>query len=283
MEVDGPSRTAYRVALRRAAHQVLDRPLILADPVALPMVGAAGRARIEGALAEFDTPFGRALRTFLAVRSRVAEDALAQAVDAGVRQYVLLGAGLDTFAYRNPFAERGVRVFEVDHPATQAFKRRALAESGIAVPPSVTYVPIDFERQSLAAELGAAGFRAAEPAVYAWLGVVMYLTRPAIDATLSLIAAGARGTTVVFDYTESPERLDPIRRMVFDGFAARVAAIGEPFVSFFDPEALAADLQRMGFTETEDLDGAALNARYAAGRSDGLQVSGMGHVMWARV
>src|SRR5262249_32483033 len=142
----------------------------------------------------YDSSFGRALRLFLVARSRCAEDALAHAVAAGVRKYVILGAGLDTFAYRNPYAAQALRVFEVDSPATQAWKRDLLRRTRIAEPASLTFVPVDFETQSLAEELRAAGFREAEPAFFSWLGVTMYLTRDAIFSTLSYVASCAAGS-----------------------------------------------------------------------------------------
>jgi methyltransferase (TIGR00027 family) len=156
---DAPSRTAERVALRRAAHQVLDHPKVFDDPLAVAIAGVS----------EFphETLFARLLRAFMAVRSRYAEDQLTSAIARGVRQYVVLGAGLDTYAYR---AAPEVRVFEVDHPATQAWKRSRLEDAGIAIPDSMRFVPVDFERQNLADELAQAGFNMDQPAFFSWLG-----------------------------------------------------------------------------------------------------------------
>src|SRR5271167_272110 len=149
------SRTAQRVAIRRAAHQLLDEPRVLDDPLALRIIGAETAAELRSNPKEH-AAFARAFRAFMVARSRFAEDELALAYARGVRQYVVLGAGLDTFAYRNPHA--GLRVFEVDHPATQAWKREQLQAAGIAIPPSLTFVPVDFERQTLADGLGQSGF-----------------------------------------------------------------------------------------------------------------------------
>src|SRR5437867_9656572 len=195
---DRPSATAHRVALRRAAHQLLDRPLVLEDPIALRIIGAEARAALEADPSRFeDSPIAPYLRASFAVRSRLAEDSLAEATQRGVRQYVVLGAGLDTFAYRNPHLSGSLRVFEVDHPATQAWKRSRLVEGGIAVPPNLTFVPIDFETVRLPTALAVAGFRDDQPSWFAWLGVTMYLTRPAFDQTLRFIAARPAGSGVV--------------------------------------------------------------------------------------
>src|SRR5271169_1270262 len=149
------SKTARRVAIRRAAHQLLDHPRVLDDPLALRIIGSDAEEELRSNPKE-DHAFSRAFRAFMAARSRYAEDELAGAVGRGVRQYVVLGAGLDTFAYRNPY--QSLRVFEVDHPATQAWKREQLQAADIAIPSSLTFVPIDFERQTLADGLGQCGF-----------------------------------------------------------------------------------------------------------------------------
>src|SRR5262249_25572312 len=145
---DRPSRTALRVALSRAAHQVLDEPRILEDPLAMRIVGSEAAHELTAEPQRQQTTAARYLRAFVVAGSRVAEDTLASAVERGVAQYVVLGAGLDTFAYRNPHAPQ-LRVFEVDYPATQAWKQRQLAQAGIAVPDSLIYVPIDFDTQTL--------------------------------------------------------------------------------------------------------------------------------------
>lgn len=276
-----PSLTAYRVALSRAAHQLLDRPRILEDPVALAIVGERGVAEIRSAPLRFNFRLARYLRAFLVARSRVAEDALAAAVRDGVRQYVVLGAGLDTFAYRNPYPAAHLRVFEVDHPATQAWKRRQLEAGGIALPESLTFVAVDFESETLAARLAAAGFRADEPACFSWLGVTMYLTRAAVLATLGYVAR-VPSARIVFDYAVAPAALDVVRRMLARALLVRVAAAGEPWKSWFDPRELAFELAALGFRQLEDLGPRELNARFFNGRTDGLRVGGLGRAMSAR-
>ncbi|HEX4961569.1 MAG TPA: SAM-dependent methyltransferase [Thermoanaerobaculia bacterium] len=282
MDEDRPSATSYRVAVRRAAHQILDDPRVFEDPLALAILGAERGAVLRSNLDREETRASRVLRAFIAVRSRYAEDELARAFRSGVRQAVILGAGLDTFAYRNPFPE--LRTFEVDHPATQAWKRRRLAEAQIPVPESLTFVPVDFERQTLATELVRAGFETSRAAFFSWLGVTPYLTEGAILATLGFIASLPSGSGVVFDYAVPPDSLSFWHRRAYDALASRVAAHGEPFRTFFDPPALAEQLGQLGFGYVEDLGTEEINERYFQDRSDGLRVAGeMGRLLAARV
>lgn len=283
MKPDLPSRTAFRVAMRRAAHQVLDQPRVLDDPIALRIIGPRWAEEIRADPMRWDSSFGRALRLFLVARSRCAEDALARAVVAGVRQYVVLGAGLDTFAYRNPHSPDALRVFEVDMPATQAFKRDLLARTRIAVPESLTFVPVDFEKQALAEALRAAGFREDQPAFFAWLGVSMYLTRDAVMTTLGYVGRRAAGSGITFDYMLPPSRLSWLRRLGFYLVAARVAALGEPWKTSFAPDELARELRGLGFTRLEELDGPALDRRFFGGREKRVGGMSVGRVMTAIV
>jgi methyltransferase (TIGR00027 family) len=275
------SRTAQRVAIRRAAHQLLDQPRVLDDPLALRIIGAEAEVALRSDPKE-DHAFSRAFRAFMAARSRYAEDELAHAVGHGVMQYVVLGAGLDTFAYRNPHP--GLRVFEVDHPATQAWKREQLQAAGIAIPPSLTFVPIDFERQTLAEGLGQSGFKAEASSFFSWLGVTPYLTREACMVTLRFIAKMPVGSGVVFDFAVDPALLNPGQKIALGVLSARVARYGEPFQLFFDPVKLQDELKGMGFHHTEFLQGKELNERYFKERKDGLLVrGGLGHLMGAWV
>jgi methyltransferase (TIGR00027 family) len=273
-----PSLTAQRVALRRASHQLLDNPKVFDDPLAVAI--AAGESERP---ADAQKPFSRSLRAFLVARSRYAEDRLAMAVARGVRQYVVLGAGLDTFAYRNPLRSAGLHVFEVDHPATQEWKRAQLDAALIAVPQDMTFAAVDFERQSLEDGLIDAGFDKQQPAFFSWLGVTPYLSRPAFDATIGFIAGLPSGSGVVFDFAVDRSLLSPQQQLALDALAERVARAGEPFRLFFDPAALESDLARLGFDNIEDLASEEINSRYFAGRSDGLAVSGGGHLLSAQV
>ena len=284
MQEGKPSATARRVAMRRAAHQMFDHPLVLVDPIAIPILGAGAAEQIRAERGIWQTRASRYSRAFMAVRSRFAEDELARAIAGGANQYVILGAGLDTFAYRNPYAAGSLRVFEVDFPATQAWKRKRLREGGIAIPDSLTFAPVDFERQSLADGLAAAGFDRGRISFFSWLGVTMYLTPEAMDATLSFLASLPAGSGLVFDYAVPRESLDWVGRIFFDRIASRVAAAGEPFRLFFDPGTLAKKLTATGFRSLEDLGSAELNARYFAGRKDNLRVRGrLGRLMSATV
>jgi methyltransferase (TIGR00027 family) len=276
------SRTAHRVALRRAAHQLLDRPVVLDDPIAMPILGEEIAAPLRADPAQFErTPLDAYMRAFMAARARFAEDRLDAARDGGAAQYVVLGAGLDTFAYRQRRADPPLHVWEVDRPETQAWKQARLAAAGIPIPPNLTFVPVDFETDALPDALDSAGFDAAAGAVFAWLGVCMYLTRPAIDATLAFIASASRGGGVAFDYAVDRGMLNAAQQAIFDRLAERVAAAGEPWRTTFVPEALAADLRALGFTTIEDAGQDALNARYFADRADGLRVGSLAHMMWA--
>ncbi|MEE3623073.1 SAM-dependent methyltransferase [Nitrospirillum sp. BR 11752] len=276
-----PSRTALAVAGLRAAHQIMDGPVVFADPVALPILGPGAEARIRSDEARLNTPTVRFLRASVVARSRFAEDTLAAAVADGVRQYVVLGAGLDTFAYRNPYPD--LRVFEVDHPATQAWKRDTLAVAGILPPSSVNYAGVDFERDTLAEGLARAGFDRSRPAFVAWLGVAIYLTRDAILDTLRAVAALPLGSGIVFDYSLPPDTLSEKQRAAFQAMADRAAAEGEPWRSFFTPETLAADLRALGFGTVRDVGPAELNPWYFAGRADGLGLGGISRLAHAVV
>jgi methyltransferase (TIGR00027 family) len=255
MQYARASRTAYGVAAHRAVHQVLDRGNIFSDPFARAILGPGG----EEAMAQRSAPHHKLSRLFFAVRSRFAEDSLAAAWKRGTRQLVVLGAGLDTFALRNPHT--GLAVFEVDHPATQTWRRQCLADANLAIPPSLVFAPVNFEHQSLAAQLAAAGFDAGKPSFFIWLGVMPYLTLPAIHATLDFVAAVPQAETV-FDYVEPLEHQPPEARARMDAAAARVAAAGEPWISHFEPAALAGLLRAKGFTEIEDLGPADIAQRY---------------------
>lgn len=263
-----PSRTAFGAAVHRAAHADLDRPVIFADPLAWQILGV-DRGDV---LAE--VPPRSRLRLFVAVRHRYAEDVVAAAAVRGVRQVVVLGAGLDTFAYRHTHG--GLRVYEVDFPATGVWKRERLAEAGIEIPDSVTYVGVDFERDDLMGRLVESGFDAASPAEFMWLGVVPYLTRAAVAATLRAVAM-VPGAEVVFDYAaaDGHEETPGSKEL-----AARVAAAGEPFSERWEPAELAALLAESGFDDVEDLGRPEIRSRYL-GLEPG-PPGGGGHVARAR-
>lgn len=274
MRIGEPSRTAFGAAVHRAVHQDLDGGRIFADPLAWQILGGDRDKLLEDARAA-DRFW---LRTFIAVRHRFAEDGLASAVARGLDQAVVLGAGLDTFAYRNPHPD--LRVFEVDFPATGAWKAERLGGSGIAVPAGVTFVGCDFERDDLLERLVAAGLDPTRPTYFLWLGVVPYLSRDAVAATLRRIAS-IPGGEVVLDYPTRLRGLSNRAKAMRKELARRVAEAGEPFTGDFTSAEMAGLLHEAGFTEVEDLGGAEIAERYlglpASGRVGG------GHLVRARV
>src|SRR3977135_914448 len=257
---------------------MLERGIIFSDPFASRILDDETRARLDETAAD---PSLRPWRLFIAARSRFSEGPLRSCVARGVRQIVVLGAGLDTFSLRNPHVGHGVRVFEVDYPATQDWKRERLKQAGLAIPPSLTFAPVDFEWQSLADGLAAAGFQADRPAFFQWLGVVPYLTREAISATLDFIASVPE-SEVVFDYAEPLENYPSERRANVMAVAERAASLGEPWLSLFDPADLAEMLGSKGFELVEDLGLAEISGRFYGALKQGIVIGPGAHVVRAR-
>jgi methyltransferase (TIGR00027 family) len=237
------------IARQRAAHQVLDDGSILHDPFAMKILGEDAKDILQVANKH---PVASIGRLFTAARSRIAEDALSIAVETGVRQIVILGAGLDTFALRNPHGTLEVRIYEVDHPATQAWKRQRLAEAQIALPPWLILVPVDFERDDVGYELVAAGFQQNSPAFFNWLGVVPYLTQDAIGRTLDYMSS-IQNSEVVFDYMEPPEAFSEELRQLEKQRAEQLEKVGERSDSRFEPAGMATILRSRGFCAIEDI------------------------------
>lgn len=247
MDRDQPSRTALAAAVARAAHLIVDQdPPIFADVLALPMIGDVAETELGLHLAHRDHPLLSGTRSLVTVRSRYAEDALAGSLGRGIGQYVVLGAGLDTFGYRCDLGAR-LRVFEVDHPATQRWKRELLSAAAITVPGTVTFVPVDFETESVAVRLAEAGFRTHEPALVSWLGVTMYLTRVAIGQTLAELGAMAPGTELVANYALPANLRDAAASAYVDLVMPAAAERGEPWLSFLSPDEMTAMLKVYGF------------------------------------
>lgn len=271
-----PSRTALSAATHRAAHQIFEDGRIFSDPLAIPILGLEPDAIRQDAEAH---PDRRGMRIFIAVRTRFTEDALAQAAARGTGQFVVLGAGLDTFAYRSPYG-RDLRVFELDHPATQAWKRERLAAIGVEPPASLTYAPIDFERERLTDALARAGFDPSVPSFFSWLGVVPYLSEEAVFGTLAVIGGLAGGAEVVFDYGDPPETRDEESRRDHDARAAQVEARGEPWITYFEAAPLRVRLAECGFRTVEDLGPCEISTRFLPGRPPPRSGRG-GHVIRA--
>lgn len=272
-----PSRTALGAAGYRTAHQQLEGGKVFSDPLALTILGDDADAIIAGLSAD---PAQQRTRIFMAARSRFAEDSLGAAVSRGVRQAVVLGAGFDTFALRNPYSDLGLRVFEVDHAATQAWKRRRLSEVGLAIPASLTFAAIDFETDDLGRGLRGAGFDPDRPAFFIWLGVVPYLGRAAIAATLRYIAS-VQKSEVVFDYSEPLENYPPEWRATIVELGAFTAAIGEPWLSHFDPDEIAQELRGYGFGEIEDVGMSEIAVRYLGAPAGGPDAGAGPHLIRA--
>jgi methyltransferase (TIGR00027 family) len=283
LEAGEPSRTAQGAALHRAAHQLLERPLVFDDPLALQILGGQRVRWLANNLARYQTRSSRAMRAFLVTRSRYAEDELARVHQRGTRQYIVLGAGLDTFAYRNPYGKQ-LRVFEVDHPTTQKWKRVQLQDQGIELPRALNLVPVDFEKDSLADCLRRAGFRRNDPVFISWLGVTMYLTREAVMQTLGFVADScAAGSEIVFDFSVPDDLLGEVERTLRAERAKQVAKIGEPWISHFEPASLVKELTAIGFSRASSLGAQEANQRYFADREDGFSVRGSGQIMTAYV
>ena len=251
MKPDEPSRTALMIARQRAAHQVLDHGSILYDPFAMKILREDEKDVLKFAN---EHPLASIGRLFTTARSRIAEDALSRAVERGVRQIVILGAGLDTFALRNPHG--GLKIYEVDHPATQAWKLERLA-----FPPWLILVPVDFERDDVGEKLVAAGFQQNSPAFFTWLGVVPYLTQGAIARTLDYMSS-VPNAEVVFDYMEPPEAFSEELRQMEKARAEQLEKIGERSASRFEPAGIAAILRSHGFCAIEDINFQEIASRF---------------------
>jgi methyltransferase (TIGR00027 family) len=257
---------------------LLDRGGIFADPLAVRILGTDADAIDREAESD---PSRRKLRMFIAVRARYAEDALAVAIARGVRQLVVLGAGLDTYAYRNVIGQ-SFRIFEVDHPATQSWKRARLAEAEIPVPHALTFAAVDLERETLADGLAAVGFDTTQPTFFTWLGVVPYLTEETVFAILGFIATLPGDAHVVFDYRNPPTAaLDQDEHEATrEALAARVASLGEAFRSAFETNTLHFKLRALGFCKIEDLGPRSIRERYFPNRKGSSRDHG-GHIIHA--
>ena len=284
MEENRRTWAAQRGAIKRAEHQLLDRPKVLNDALALRIIGKDSDSIMEAEILQSKaSPLSPCLRATAVVRSRFVEDKLDLGVRRGVCQYVILGAGLDTFAYRNPYPEGILQVFEVDHPMTQTWKRDRLEEAGIAPPNDLTFAPVDFETQTLMEGLEDAGYDPGRPTFFSMLGVTPYLTMAAVMATLGSIAMAPEGSEIVFDYMIRPSLLNSDQQSFFQAFSQKVASVGESWQTFFDPEVLKQDLRAMGYGYVEDSRPEEIDALYFKNRKDGLRVWKLTHLMNARV
>jgi methyltransferase (TIGR00027 family) len=277
-----PDNTAVRVALWRALHVQVDAvPSVLADEIGLKLIAPDDGWRSRP---DMDPQFTRPFRASIVARARFIEDLVAEEAGHGVSQYVILGAGLDTFAQRKPEIAASMRVFEVDQPVTQAWKRQRLIECGFGMPEWLRLVPVDFEAGDAWWEkLADAGFDLRRPAVVASTGVSMYLTKDAILATLRQIAALAAGSTLAMTFLLPLELMEPEVRPGFQMAEKGAKASGTPFLSFFTPEAMLALAREAGFREAKYVSAADLSRRYFAGRTDGLRLGASEELLVATV
>ena len=282
MEAGRPSATAMMMAMMRAAHLILDDdPKILDDGLALGLSGIEDEAALLTVLGEAGR--ARYVRANAVMRQRYTEDELGKAIERGVAQYVILGAGLDSFAYRRADVAAFLQIFEVDHPATQQWKQARLRELNVTPPGNLTFVAVDFEQQTLADGLRGSRHRPDLPTFVSWLGVTMYLTEAAVFETLRSVACLAPGSEIVFQYSLPESLLDEGTRRLVASVKATAGSCGEPWLTQFEPPALAARLKKLGFTRVWDLGPAEADARYFLGRRDGLRTPPHSHLMKAQV
>ncbi len=278
------SGTAFGTLYMRAVHQLLDaKPLILDDPAALTLVGEDTVRQIKKNPKHHRTLEARALRTHVVLRSRFAEDRLAGAVGRGIAQYVILGAGFDTFAFRQPEWARNLKIFEVDQPATQAQKRARLADAGMAIPSNLRFAEIDFERESLYDGLCRHSVSMSEPAFFSWLGVTMYLQEEAIDAVLRTVAGFKEQSEIVFTFTQPPDLLSGVESKFHSSLSKVVTNSGEPFVSFFTPAAIEKKLRDTGFKNIAVLSNEEAGKRYFNNRPQDLYIPKRSAIAYAMV
>ena len=263
------SRTIEIPAIMRALHQTLDGdPKILLDPIAPRLIDAdERRAWLTPLLAH---PFAKQWRAGFALRARYVEDALAEAVQSGVGQYLILGAGLDTFAYRQPTWASGLRVYDLDHPVSQQWKKDRLKASGIPIPSNSQFVPIDFERMSIAEGLNGSGFFFEMTALCSWMGVTQYLTADALDATLRFVLSLPAASEIIFSFILPQETVSGVEAEALALAAQRSAEVGEPWLTRFHPEELATKLGAMGFSRIVHLTPEDARRCYFDNRTDGL-------------
>jgi methyltransferase (TIGR00027 family) len=274
------SQTALGTAYLRAAHQLLDgEPRLLDDPIAVTLLGSDAWGRIQANAQYYRSPMAESLRAHVVLRSRFAEDRLAEATSGGITQYILLGAGLDTFAFRQPQWAQSLRILEVDHLQTQLLKRQLMDAAGLPIPANVSYLHVDFERESLQEGLSRHGVPLDEPTFFSWLGVTMYLREPAIDTVLRFVAGFPSGSEIVLTFAQPPDdTTDGMAQL-----AVRTAAMNEPMITFFTPAAMEIKLRRSGFSGIDFLSPKEAEIRYFSQRPLDLPVPKRTAIVAARV
>ena len=278
-----PSGTAISSAVMRAVHQIRDaEPKILTDNVSVGLVeGSTEEEILVQDRSQLD--LFSALRAGLVLSSRFAEDQLERAVAAGIEQYVVLGAGLETFAFRQPAWARKIRIIEIDNPPTLEFKRERLAARSIHIPSNVEFCPIDFEHSTLSDGLAGVTFDLSRPSFFSWLSVTQYLTESSIEATLRFILRMPSPTQIVFTFVPPDECLAPSTLPSLHFLADMAAAVGEPWITRFRPEHWKDWLLKLGFSSVFHLTTQLANDRYFMGRTDALKASDDAQLIHATV
>jgi methyltransferase (TIGR00027 family) len=268
---DQPSRTLLRTAIRRAAHQIFDAPVIFNDPIAVGLVPEASEQAILATAAYHTAPVPTLLRSLSAMRSRFAEDRLADAVESGACQYVIVGAGLDTFPWRQPTFSQDIRIFYADHPTTLAWTRERIRERGLSMPPNLTFVPVNLEGDDLGRQLGNFGFRSAAGTFCSTLGVVQYLSRDAVERLFHFVGSLKPPSEIVFSFVPPDNALDGDDLAAATQAMVLTEAMGEPWKSRFQVSDLSDVLARAGFCDIFHLTPEVAQQRYFAGRRDTLR------------
>ena len=266
-----PSRTILRPAVGRAAHQLLDAPRIFDDPLAVGLIPETSAEAILAADIDHRALSSCLYRTLVALRSRFAEDRLAEAAGRGVGQYVILGAGLETFPWRQPVFARSLRIFLSDHPATLAWTQDKLRARALATPPNLVPVPVDLEECPLGEALVAAGFDDKMPTFLSILGVVPYLSGKAVDALFGFVASLPRGSEIVLSFVLPDDGIAEADRNEMRVSNARVDTMGEPWLTRLRPPDMITRLRGFAFSDVFHLDRNLAQQRYFAGRQDGLE------------
>jgi methyltransferase (TIGR00027 family) len=277
MQANRSSKTAVWVAAVRAAHLLYDHPVIFEDKFAIELIGRRWR-RIVKTPALYRLALRHVMgmtntRGRLLIRARYTEEKLDAAMRAGIDQYVILGAGLDSFAWRRPDTAGRLTIFEIDHPQSQAAKRSRLEECGLAVPDHLEFIPVDFGRETVAAALARSpGYSSGRRAFFSMLGTAQYLSREALATTLRSIASvAAPGSELVLSYIQPTRLIDPALLYDHERAIRKSAQAGEPFVSFYDPPEFPQEVCALGYELLEHSLPDGLARRYLAGRTDGLQ------------
>ncbi|HET9780350.1 MAG TPA: class I SAM-dependent methyltransferase [Candidatus Dormibacteraeota bacterium] len=277
-----PSRSAIVTAAVRALHREEPQPWVLDDLLAAGLAGEEGKAIIANLREKLSRDELRAFAHWVCIRARLTEDVVERELAQGASQYVILGAGLDSFAYRRRELVDRLRVFEVDHPASQEWKRNRLLELGVTPPANLVYCAVDFETESLVDRLTSCGFDWEQRAIFSWIGVTMYLTSDAIRGTLDAIGASARGSAIAMTYNQPMETLDDFSRDATSKLANAIGEMGERFVTFFTPSEAAELMRQEGFVDAEDFGGHEAYRTYLGDRVD-VKVAGAQRLIVARV